>query len=124
MSREFLKQQEKILIEMQDKLERQLESFAKKDENLDHNWKSDFPKLDKSAIGDANLETAQDEVEEYMNRLSLEHTLEIKLRNVVHALERIKEGKYGRCEKCNKKIPLDRLKVCPEARWCLDCEKK
>ncbi len=124
MNKGFIKNQEEILLDMKNKLETQLESFAKKDENLDHNWKSDFPKLDKSAIGDANLETAQDEVEEYMNRLSIEHALEIKLKNIAHALERIKNGKYGKCEKCNKKIPLDRLKVCPEARLCLDCEKK
>jgi len=39
-------------------------------------------------------------------------------------LEKIKKGKYGICEKCGKKIPEERLKAFPEARFCMKCEKK
>ena len=43
--------------------------------------------------------------------------------NTVMPLEKIKKGKYGICEKCGKEIPLERLEVSPEARFCLKCEK-
>jgi len=124
MDKAFLQNQEKILKESEEKLEHQLKSFAKEDTGIKHNWKSTFPEFDGSEIGDSKLEVAQDEVEEYMNRLSVEHTLEIKLKNVKLALERLGENKYGKCAKCNKEIALDRLKVCPEAKFCLNCEKK
>jgi DnaK suppressor protein len=124
MDKSFIKEQKEKLEEIKEKLETQLKSFAKQDENLKDNWKSNFPKLDKAAIGDSNLEVAQDEVEEYLNRLSVEHTLEIKLQNVRIALESVDNNQYGKCEKCKKTIPIERLKVCPEARLCLECERK
>ena len=46
---------------------------------------------------------------------------------IVYRLRRyateIKKGKYGGCEKCQKEIPAARLKVSPEARFCLDCKQ-
>ena len=40
------------------------------------------------------------------------------------ALSKIKIGKYGICENCGQRIDRSRLKVYPQARYCLDCEKK
>ncbi|MDP1710819.1 MAG: TraR/DksA C4-type zinc finger protein [candidate division WWE3 bacterium] len=40
------------------------------------------------------------------------------------ALSKIKIGKYGICENCAQPIDRPRLKVYPQARHCLDCEKK
>lgn len=40
------------------------------------------------------------------------------------ALSKIKIGKYGVCENCAKKIERARLEAYPQARYCLDCEKK
>lgn len=40
------------------------------------------------------------------------------------ALAKIKIGKYGICENCGEPIERSRLKVYPQARYCLDCEKK
>lgn len=123
MNKTFLKTQEDKLKETKKQLEEQLSSFAKKDEKLKDNWKANFPEFDGSETGGSRLEVAQDEVEEYLNRLSLEHALEIKLRDVNLALEKIKKNKYGKCEKCKKNVPQERLKVCPEARFCLKCKK-
>jgi len=39
------------------------------------------------------------------------------------ALEKIKKAKYGKCEKCKKKITEERLKIYPEARTCNKCGK-
>lgn len=50
--------------------------------------------------------------------------LEMKRREIQRALERMKKKKYGICERCQKPIPLARLKLLPEARYCIDCEKE
>lgn len=40
------------------------------------------------------------------------------------ALKRIREGKYGRCVSCNKKIPAKRLTAVPYAKYCIQCQSK
>ncbi len=40
------------------------------------------------------------------------------------ALTKMKIGKYGICENCGEPIDRARLQVYPQARYCLDCEKK
>ena len=71
----------------------------------------------------AGLEDAADEVEAYGNLLPVEHSLEIRLKNIGDALEKIKKDKYGKCEKCEKKITEERLKISPEAKLCQNCAR-
>jgi len=104
------------------RIEELLKRFAKKDEKLKGDWDTIFPKWDGEA-GGAGLEKAADEVEEYSTLLPIEYTLELKLRNIDLALEKIKKGKYGICEKCGKEIAEQRLKIYPEARFCLKCKR-
>jgi len=118
----FLKKIKENLEKERMTIEKQLEGFAKKDEKLKGDWDTLFPHWDGEA-GSAGLEKAADEVEEYSTLLSIEYTLEIRLKNINLALEKIKQGKYGICEKCGKAIPKERLKVSPEARLCLKCKK-
>lgn len=103
-------------------IEQELQKFAVKDKKLKGNWNTRFPKWNGSS-GSGLLEDAADEVEEYSALLPLEHNLELRLQNIDLALEKIKKGKYGRCEKCGKKISKTRLKIYPEARHCLKCKK-
>jgi DnaK suppressor protein len=102
-------------------LEEQLKKFATKDEKMEGDWDTRFPKLEGNVSGSSSLEAAADEVEEYSTLLPMEHSMELRLRNIDSALEKIKNGKYGLCEKCGKEIPIDRLNVSPESRLCLDC---
>ncbi len=120
---------QKILKKLKEKLENekvaveeQLKKFAKKDEKLPGDWDTVFPRYNGGESGSAALEKAADEVEEYETLLPIEYTLETKLRDINLALEKIKKGKYGICEKCGKEIPIARLKVSPEARFCLKCQ--
>ena len=122
MTKKFIEEQKKKLEDLKEKLEEQLSSFAKKDEDIEDNWKSHFPKYDSAETGDSKLEVAQDEVEDYLNTLPVEHALEQKLKDINISLENIKKGEYGMCENCSRKIPLDRLSACPEARFCLKCK--
>src|SRR3989344_6284892 len=100
----------KLIEELKDKLEKektateeQLKTFADKDPNLKGDWDSKFPKFN-GEFGGAALESAADEVEEYEGRLSVEHALEFRLKNIDLALEKIANNKYGKCEKCGKEI--------------------
>jgi RNA polymerase-binding transcription factor DksA len=45
-----------------------------------------------------------------------------ELREVDAALQRLKNGSYGRCECCGATIGRRRLRTIPEARNCLECE--
>jgi len=47
-----------------------------------------------------------------------------ELREIQEAFERIKDGSFGLCETCRKKIPKERLKAIPYARLCVGCKKK
>ena len=119
----------KTLQELKEKLEKQktsieteLTKFAKEDKKLKGDWDTKFPKSN-GGSGSQMLEDAADQVEQYVNLLSLEHNLELRLQNTNLALEKIKKGKYGKCEKCKKNIEEERLKVFPEARFCQKCKK-
>jgi len=104
-------------------IEEQLKRFAKKNEKLKGDWDTIFPKFNGGEVGSAALEKAADEVEEYSTLLPLEYNLELKLKNVDLALEKIKKGGYGICEKCGKEIEEKRLEVYPEAKLCQKCKK-
>ncbi|MFT5358858.1 MAG: DnaK suppressor protein [Polyangiales bacterium] len=43
---------------------------------------------------------------------------------IEEALERIESGTYGICTECDKRIPKERLKVIPQARYCTRCQSE
>ena len=47
---------------------------------------------------------------------------ETALADVVAALRRMDEGRYGRCERCSGSIEPARLEVLPQAALCLPCQ--
>ena len=44
-----------------------------------------------------------------------------RLQQIDSALDRINQGTYGRCVKCGKEIPHERLEVLPYALMCITC---
>lgn len=120
----------KLLESLKEKLEKQkadleriLHSFAEKDRKVLGDWDTRFPSWN-GETGSAALERAADQVEEYSTLLPIEHSLELKLKDVNLALEKMKKGTYGICEKCKKPIDIQRLKILPEVRICLTCKTK
>ncbi|KKQ21782.1 MAG: hypothetical protein A3G45_00170 [Candidatus Staskawiczbacteria bacterium RIFCSPLOWO2_12_FULL_37_15] len=107
-------------------LKKELKNFATEDKNLKHNWDAKYPNRE-----NGNMEEEADEVQEYDNLVSLEHNLELKLKDVNLALEKMGNGsasttlsaRYGICEKCGKEVEQDRLKAVPEARFHMKCNK-
>lgn len=122
MEKKLIQKLKETLEKEKKEIEGQLKKFAKKDEKLPGDWDTIFPKYNGKESGGAALEKAADEVEEYSTLLPIEHSLELRLKNIDLALEKIKKGKYGICEKCQKKISINRLKASPESPFCLDCK--
>ena len=52
----------------------------------------------------------------------LVHLLDENREQVEHALERVREGAYGICESCARRIPAARLKYQPSATRCVECQ--
>jgi len=62
-----------------------------------------------------------------MNDSSIEDTLISKqlqdLKEIEAALDKISKGNYGICEMCEEPIGVERLKVKPQARFCISCRE-
>lgn len=113
----FLKEIEEKLRKQKEDLEKQLEKLGdwRKGRN---GFQVDFPKY-----GEKEDENA-DEVSAFSDRLSLGTRLEKNLEEVNTALEKINQGRYGICEKCNRPVDEKRLKAFPTAKECLACKDR
>lgn len=105
----------KLLTEKK-RLEDELGIFAIKDEKIEGNYTTPYQDL-----GSSEDENAIEYTEQERN-ISLEHTLEIALKDVVNAIKRIDDGSFGLCKYCKKEIPKERLKVRPESSSCIECK--
>ncbi len=47
-----------------------------------------------------------------------------EIHEIEEALDRIKDGSFGMCENCKKKVPKERLKAIPYTRLCVNCKMK
>jgi len=123
MFKSSLKKNKEKLEKEKKAIEGELQRFAKKDEKLKDDWDTKFPHFD-SGAGGQMMEDEAGEVEEYVTKLPIEYGLEIRLRDINLALDKMKKGQYGQCEKCGKSIPKERLEAAPEARLCSKCVPK
>ncbi|MBD3635796.1 MAG: TraR/DksA C4-type zinc finger protein [Crocinitomicaceae bacterium] len=48
---------------------------------------------------------------------------ETKLKNLEFALSRVDEPEFGQCAKCNGKIPVQRIMLMPQSRFCVKCAR-
>jgi DnaK suppressor protein len=80
-------------------------------------------------LGDAAGAEVRDAVEDGDARMQTSLELaqlrrdEDELREVRAALQRLRDGAYGRCEECDQPIPFARLQARPEARLCIAHEE-
>jgi DnaK suppressor protein len=68
---------------------------------------------------DAAVDTANDEISSQIVEIESR-----ELGQIEHALERIVEGVYGRCEFCSEKIAEARLNALPYTNTCIDCQRQ
>ncbi|MBU0547107.1 MAG: TraR/DksA C4-type zinc finger protein [Patescibacteria group bacterium] len=121
MDKKLIEELKENLKKEESLIEKMLGGFAKKDEKTPGDWDTRFPSMGEGTSG-VDLEKEADEVEQYGTMISIEHSLETRLKNIILALKKIEEGGYGICEKCKKPININRLKVSPESKFCLKCK--
>lgn len=122
MNKNDLEKFKSLLEQKKKELEDSLSSFATRDPKLKGDWDSKFPEFGDDQ--NVNLEQEADEVQEYISRLPVEHSYELRVQAINEALERIKKGTYGKCAKCKSRIPRKRLEAYPEAKFCLKCSPR
>ena len=68
--------------------------------------------------------TYMDAYQQQQVTLHARRQLQSRLSAVRAALQRAKEGTYGRCVECGAAIPPERLEYMPEAPFCLKCKDR
>jgi DnaK suppressor protein len=110
------------LLKRKEQLEKELETFTRKNPKLAGDYETKFPQIDKSGV--IGMDEEAQETEAYLNSLPIEHSLELQLQQVVKALKRIQQGDFGKCLRCQGRINPKRLEVLPQANFCIECEQK
>jgi DnaK suppressor protein len=87
--------------------------------------KGDFSMLHKmrqETVGDVvdfAMDSSNDEINSQLAEVESRELASIEI-----ALEKMKQGSYGKCEACNKSIPIARLQALPYATLCIDCQRE
>jgi RNA polymerase-binding transcription factor DksA len=118
LQEQSLKELKAKLLKEKEEIEASLKDFTKADPKLTGDFDTKFPDI---AGQTADESENADEVEEYENKLHVEHILETRLGDVNEALEKIRKNSYGICQNCGREIPFERLQANPAAKICLKC---
>lgn len=103
-----------ILSRKKKELEQRILQLTKEDPFQDKERLVDNASSDTEAreeIGHERVEALKQELFSNINRIK-------------EALGILKSGKYGKCVKCGRRIDKERLKIFPEATFCVECEHK
>ncbi len=112
MDQTRLKHFKQVLLERKETLEREIANLTPDQLSTD-----DEEGLSNHPAEDADMMWTQ----EQMLAMRLSH--QTALDNVNSALLRIKQGTYGKCERCGREITLERLEAMPEASLCIDDQR-
>lgn len=77
--------------------------------------------LDQQAVGRVSRIDAIQQQE--MAKAGEQHTAQ-RLMAINKALRHFEEGDYGYCEQCGLSINVARLKIKPEAQYCIQCQSE
>ena len=97
-------------------VEGELRSVAQPDPARPGEWVAKRENLDTDKADE--LETAED-LEEMEGHEAMAEKLLMRLHDLKHALERVKNGAYGKCEVCQKSIEAGRLAANSAASTCV-----
>lgn len=73
--------------------------------------------------GSDDVDIASDSLNTEMNS-QLAQIESRELRQIDRALTRLRDGAYGSCESCGKKIPVARLNALPYTTLCIECQRE
>jgi DnaK suppressor protein len=112
-SKQFVQEQKRRLEEEKKKSLNQIEELKKDDPFADPDHASDNAAVDTDVREQVGHDTIEAQVKDIQKRVE----------EIEDALKKINKNQYGCCQRCKKSIPQLRLKLIPEASFCIDCEK-
>ncbi|MDR3303876.1 MAG: TraR/DksA family transcriptional regulator [Treponema sp.] len=110
MEQDFMKRMHTSLIELKQEIISKL-----------HTSNADFKEIIEGMDPKDVVDTASDDIDRKMIEAVGAQELK-RLKLIESALTRIRQGKYGLCMKCGKRIPQDRLEAIPYALMCIECK--
>ena len=78
-----------------------------------------YKSMDSGDAADLAFDSGSEEVSSQLAQLESR-----ELHQIERALGRLKQGIYGVCEGCNKKIPVARLNALPFSSTCVTCQRE
>jgi len=78
-----------------------------------------FKSNDTGDSADAAFDSGSEEVSSQLAELEAR-----ELSQIERAITRLKQGNFGTCEGCQKKIPVARLNALPFSTTCIDCQRE
>lgn len=105
------------LLEEKKRIEENISKIETGKKGTDREYETSFPEIER------DQEENADEMEIYESSLAIDELMKTELKKIDAALERMEKGVYGTCLKCQKEIPLERLRAYPQAQRCLDCKE-
>ncbi len=100
------------------RLELELTDLGQLNSNNPADWTAD---ANVEEMNTADLNNLADADEEQEANKAIVDELEVRLKHVKDALQRIQEGTYGTCTKCGNPIEPARLDANPAATLCTSC---
>jgi len=80
-------------------------------------------KIEKSARRKLEKDSEQQAIDRENEEVltSLDDSLNEEFEEITNALNKLKQGTYGNCDKCGREIALKRLEAIPYANLCINC---
>ncbi len=103
------------LSEKKVQLEKELSELGIQDSENKNNWEETIDSEDYDTAEEGELAV---QLEDEVDKRAVLESLEVELRGINKALERIKNNEFGLCRVCGKEIEEDRLELEPEADTC------
>ena len=110
MENEFYQEMKQSLYNCRDEI---VKTFVANNES----FKQIIESVDPKDFGDIASEDTDRKLLECMGEKDIK-----RMQLIESALARLEQGKYGKCIKCGKKIPEDRLRAIPYALMCIECQ--
>ena len=114
LSKKFISEQKEKLVKEKEKTHKQIIELKREDPFSDPDHASDNAAVDTDVREQVGHDTIEAQIKD----------LERRVAEIDVALKKLFKKQYGKCERCGKAIPQARLKLIPEAAYCIDCEKK
>jgi|SRR6516164_482168 RNA polymerase-binding protein DksA len=119
MTKAEMEEYRRSLLSLKQRLDGDVSHLA--DEALRKNQKEASGNLSSMPIHMADIGTDNFEQEFTLSLLQSEEQV---LGQIGDAMERIKDGTFGKCEECHNPIPKARLQAIPYTRYCVECARK